>query len=86
MAETGICRLVGHKNVITNVSFMRDHNIIISSSKDSFVKFWDLDNEYNFKTLIGHRSEVITILLNTFNLNVEYSIHSNLYRFGDSHW
>lgn len=37
---------------------MREHNIVISSSKDTFVKFWDLDTEHNFKTLVGHRSEV----------------------------
>ena len=58
MAENGICRLIGHKNIVTQVAFMKNHNIIISSSKDTYVKFWDLDNEHNFKTLIGHRSEV----------------------------
>jgi len=42
---------------------MKEHNIIISSSKDTFVKFWDLDTEHNFKTLIGHRSEVSCSIL-----------------------
>ena len=37
---------------------MRNQNIIISSSKDTFIKFWDLKTEHNFKTLLGHRSEV----------------------------
>lgn len=37
---------------------MKEHNILISSSKDTYVKFWDLDTEHNFKTLVGHRSEV----------------------------
>lgn len=37
---------------------MKEHNIIISASKDMFVKFWDLDTEHNFKTLVGHKSEV----------------------------
>lgn len=68
MAETGICRLTGHVGVITKLTFMKNHNIIISSSKDTYVKFWDLDTEHNFKTLVGHRSEVsyltITILVN----------------------
>lgn len=66
VAETGICRLTGHKGVVTKLAFMKEHNIIISSSKDTFVKFWDLDTEHNFKTLVGHRSEVsylITFLL-----------------------
>lgn len=37
---------------------MSEHNIIISASKDTLVKFWDLDTEHNFRTLVGHRSEV----------------------------
>lgn len=37
---------------------MSDYNIIISASKDTFVKFWDLDTEHNFRTLVGHRTEV----------------------------
>lgn len=58
MAETGVCRLAGHKGVITQLAFMYEHNIIVSSSKDTFVKFWDLDTEHNFRTLVGHGSEV----------------------------
>lgn len=42
---------------------MKEHNIIISSSKDTFVKFWDLDTEHNFKTLVAHRSEVSYLLI-----------------------
>ena len=30
----------------------------VISSKDSFVKFWDLDTQHCFLTLVGHRSEV----------------------------
>lgn len=32
--------------------------IIFYSSKDTFIKFWDLDTQHCFKTLVGHRSEV----------------------------
>lgn len=63
MAETGICRLSGHKGVITKLVFMKEHNIIISSSKDTFVKFWDLDTEHNFKTIVGHKSEVSYLIM-----------------------
>lgn len=63
MAETGICRLSGHKGVITKLVFMKEHNIIISASKDTFVKFWDLDTEHNFKTLVGHKSEVSYLIV-----------------------
>lgn len=45
---------------------MKEHNIIISSSKDTFVKFWDLDTEHNFKTLTGHRSEVRYLVMFLF--------------------
>jgi len=62
VAETGICRLSGHKGVITKLVFMKEHNIVISGSKDTFVKFWDLDMEHNFKTLVGHVSEVNFIM------------------------
>lgn len=53
-----MCRLSGHKGVITKLAFMKDHNIVISASKDTFVKFWDLDTEHNFRTLVGHGTEV----------------------------
>lgn len=66
MAETGICRLSGHKGVITKLMFMKEHDIIISASKDTFVKFWDLDTEHNFKTLVGHKSEVSYLIMFLF--------------------
>lgn len=58
VAESGVCRLVGHKGVVTQVAFMKNENVLLSSSKDTLIKFWDLDTEHNFKTLTGHRSEV----------------------------
>ena len=33
-------------------------NILVSSSKDTFVKFWDLSVQHCFKTLAGHVTEV----------------------------
>lgn len=33
---------------------------VARSSKDSFVKWWDLDTQHCFKTVVGHRSEVRT--------------------------
>ena len=33
-------------------------NILVSSSKDTFVKFWDLTLQHCFKTLAGHVTEV----------------------------
>lgn len=42
---------------------MADHNLLISSSKDTGIKFWDLDTNYCFKTLLGHRTEVWEFVL-----------------------
>lgn len=33
-------------------------NHIPHSSKDTFVKLWDLDTQHCFHTIVGHRSEV----------------------------
>lgn len=58
MAEVGVCRLSGHKGPITDLAFMTQHPVLISASKDTFVKFWDLETQHCFKTLVGHRTEV----------------------------
>lgn len=58
MAEVGLCRLSGHRNAITKIAFMSQQPVLISGSKDSFVKFWDLDTQHCFKTLVGHQTEV----------------------------
>lgn len=42
---------------------MSTQNVLITSSKDTFVKFWDLDTQHCFKTLIGHRTEVWSLTL-----------------------
>lgn len=87
IAETGICRLTGYKTVRTKVVFIKEHNILISSSKDTCVNFWDLDTEHNLTTLVGHRSEInycrilycyLLIILCTCNI---YRVNA-LYRFG----
>lgn len=37
----------------------------ISSSKDTFVKFWDLDTQHCFRTLLTHKTEVYGLQMNT---------------------
>jgi U3 small nucleolar RNA-associated protein 12 len=57
--ECGLYRLKAHKSPITRVSFMKSRpNILVSSSKDTYVKFWDLSYQHCFKTLAGHVTEV----------------------------
>lgn len=73
VAECGIVRLSGHRGAVTRLRFLPaslledgDHdsssanNVLISSSKDSFVKCWDLDTNHCFHTFVSadKRSEV----------------------------
>ncbi|KAJ1981801.1 beta transducin [Dimargaris xerosporica] len=62
LAESGVCRLRGHKDQITDLSFLyarqTDATHIVSASKDTLVKLWDLDTQHCVETLVRHRSEV----------------------------
>ncbi len=44
--------------MITDVALLERSNRLVSSSKDSFVKIWDLETQHCIQTLIGHRSKV----------------------------
>ena len=47
---------------VTAVMFMASQsNVVISCSKDTFVKFWDLTTQHCFKTMTGHLGEVGTL-------------------------
>ena len=37
----------------------------LCSSKDTFVKFWDLDTQHCFRTLLTHKTEVYGLQLNS---------------------
>jgi len=63
VAEAGLHRLTGHKGIVTQICFLEKYNVLVSGSKDTFVKFWDLDTNHCFKTLVGHRTEVTLNLL-----------------------
>jgi WD40 repeat protein len=58
VGERGLHRLSGHKGAVTQALFMAGHDVLISSAKDSFVKFWDLETAHCFKTLTAHKAEV----------------------------
>lgn len=57
-------RLRGHKDMVTNCLFFDKDSKLISSSKDSFVKIWDLETQHCVQTLVGHRNEVWSIAMN----------------------
>ena len=58
IAEKGLHRLSGHKGEVTGVQFITKHNIVVTSSKDTYMRFWDLTTGHCFKTLAGHITEV----------------------------
>lgn len=60
---------MGHRGPITQLAFMAHEPVLISGSKDTFVKFWDLDTQHCFKTLVGHRTEVCNINTSTVVYN-----------------
>ncbi|VDP05206.1 unnamed protein product [Soboliphyme baturini] len=55
--EAGLYRLIGHSGPVTECYFAR-HDVLITSSKDSLLKFWDLSCQHCFYTLSVSRSEV----------------------------
>ncbi|KAJ3080298.1 hypothetical protein HK102_003159 [Quaeritorhiza haematococci] len=67
IGEAGLYRLKGHKEQITGLCFLtqeyegpggRTLNHIVSTSKDTLMKVWDLTTQHCVETVIAHRSEV----------------------------
>lgn len=59
VANVGKCRLIGHTGPVTDALFMTTfENIVVSCSKDTQVKFWDIETQFCFKTIVDHRNEV----------------------------
>lgn len=56
--ESGLYKLKGHKGPITNGMFMKSRNVLITSSKDRTIKFFDLDIQHCFHTIAAHMTEV----------------------------
>uniref|UniRef100_A0A182PR80 Small-subunit processome Utp12 domain-containing protein n=1 Tax=Anopheles epiroticus TaxID=199890 RepID=A0A182PR80_9DIPT len=64
VAQTGKCRLTGHTAPITQCCFMqRFQDVVVSSSKDTQIKFWNIETQCCFKTIVDHRTEVWGIVL-----------------------
>ncbi|KAG0039532.1 hypothetical protein BGZ82_007766 [Podila clonocystis] len=66
--EVGIFRLRGHKDQVTSVRFLSRPSLVeggkptdgyvLSSSKDTLIKLWDLSTQHCMETLVAHRNEV----------------------------
>uniref|UniRef100_A0A182TMX9 Small-subunit processome Utp12 domain-containing protein n=1 Tax=Anopheles melas TaxID=34690 RepID=A0A182TMX9_9DIPT len=62
--QSGRCRLTGHTAPITQCCFMqRFQDVVVSSSKDTQIKFWNIETQCCFKTIVDHRTEVWGIVL-----------------------
>ena len=47
---------------VTGVMFLESQpGVVLSCSKDTFVKVWDLSTQHCFKTMTGHLGEVETL-------------------------
>src|SRR5437763_227946 len=50
--------------MITDCVFVFSDQKLITSSKDSFVKIWDIESQHCVQTVVGHRNEVWSIDVN----------------------
>ena len=71
-AETGLFRLRGHRDAITQLRFIGGGGLVggavggsgdeelklLSGSKDTLLKVWDLEQQRCIETVVGHRAEV----------------------------
>eukprot|EP01135_Chromosphaera_perkinsii_P007518 Nk52_evm2s913 gene=Nk52_evmTU2s913 len=69
LGEKGLYKLQGHKGPITKCHFiMQKHkrygDVLVTSSKDSLVKVWDLDTQHCMQTITEHRGEVWDFVVN----------------------
>ncbi|KAK4050757.1 beta transducin [Microbotryomycetes sp. JL221] len=71
VAEQGLFRLKGHRNQVMQITFINNNNTInqnqddatpsthlLTASKDTFLKIWDLTTQHCIETIVGHRNEV----------------------------
>ncbi|KAI9579694.1 WD repeat-containing protein 3 [Glossina fuscipes] len=61
LEQAGRQRLIGHNAPITDAHFLERlavYHIAVSSSKDTQIKFWNLETQFCFKTIVDNRTEV----------------------------
>ncbi|CCO33952.1 putative WD repeat-containing protein C3D6,12 [Rhizoctonia solani AG-1 IB] len=78
VAETGLYRLRGHRDQITSISFVpssitsnapssstsESSAYLVTVSKDTFLKLWDLSAQHCIQTQVAHRSEIWSMEIN----------------------
>lgn len=65
VAAQGLVRFREHKDAVTALAFLEtdDRKLLISVSKDTLLKVWDVDNKYCMQTIVGHRSEIWSLAI-----------------------
>jgi U3 small nucleolar RNA-associated protein 12 len=61
VAETGLFRLKGHRDEVTGLVFCDTQGAtprLVTCSKDSHLRVWDLTTQHCVQTVVGHRCEV----------------------------
>lgn len=58
-------RLRGHRDRVTDAVFFANSRRLVTCSKDTFLKVWDLDTQHCVQTCVGHRTEVWSIDMNS---------------------
>ncbi|OAX43873.1 WD40 repeat-like protein [Rhizopogon vinicolor AM-OR11-026] len=72
VAEAGLYRLRGHRNQITTIRFLSEpelpststgsqSSILLTTSKDTFMKLWDASTQHCIQTIVAHRSEICSL-------------------------
>ncbi len=56
-------RMRGHKDMITSCIFVSNGDQLLTSSKDTLIKLWDLTTQHCVETLVAHNSEVWAMAL-----------------------
>ncbi|KAF5393700.1 hypothetical protein D9757_000118 [Collybiopsis confluens] len=76
VAEAGLYRLRGHRAQITAIKFVPISNdipststafasvMLLTTSKDTFLKLWDLSTQHCIQTVVAHRSDVWSMDMN----------------------
>ncbi|XP_039024825.1 WD repeat-containing protein 3-like [Hibiscus syriacus] len=61
VGETGLFRLRGHRDQITDLVFLDSDKKLVTSSKDKFLRVWDLETQHCMQIVSGHHSEIWSI-------------------------
>ena len=70
--------LEGHEERVTCITFSKDGQRLLSSSKDKTLKLWDLSDGKNLETLPGHRSLPVSCAWSPVDDSVAASCGDNL--------